>query len=1084
MIVLLNQSGNTTYGLRKYILDTEADVENLPTENILMGSEATVIDSGKKYIFSSKRKEWLLDKSSASGGTAGIGSTGEQIKVTVVDGVIQAKLLDSSIGRDKINETFETDLSNLEKNAAAAQEKLTSLEEADNQLQETDTELAEQIRTVKEQVNNIDVSSQINSAISALNLANTYAEKSKVDALIADDEGKSARTIANEELAKQLIPENANESLDTLKEIADWIQNHPNDVTAINTAIGKLQEQVGTNDPASGLIKDVKDLQKALGDTSSIQDLIDKSVTEEANRIDNIVGTPDEGKTIQQEIEELRGYLPITEDEIDFIFGISIVDGKYYVDGQLATGTYKGKYYINGELADGLVEDTLYDNGVQASYYMAPYLDQSTKDLKAEDKAFYYLTKGKKSNFTGWCDTSNPGTVQNISSRYYINGKTATGIYNELYIKNGLLTTGVYKDKFYLNGIWQPDFTGVYWMDYIPENKFGINELPSGYYVKNGIWQSNFTGLYNDYFIVNGELGTGIYNNTYYIGGINYEVMPGVGELDNPRGIYNCNYPEKFVGTLNKSPTTGIISGYYIKDNVFQPDFTGKYNNYYIENGIAFTGIYDNKYYEQGRFQQNYSNDFYNDKYYLINGIVQTDLTGTYTDKYKYKCYNIVDGIVQTGFTGIWEDKCYYNGHTKNGIYNNKLYSSGNFRNYTGLTQDYDTNLYYYVKDGIWQSDFTGLYNNNFIKDGIAFTGIYNDEYYKDGRKGTGFYNDKYYSSGKILKGPDFIYYGKNNIVQYYIKDGSIYTDYTGIKNSYYVNKGIVYSIYGVIDDKFYKNGHLESGIYEDKYYLFGIWQSDFTGRYNDNYIEKGILKTDFTDVYKNYYYKNGRIFNGIYNNDCYNRGEKINGFFANQYYIKGKGKINVPYVETSTIERVDMGGNSFERIDIMNGDDSLLVYFTDGNLKFGIDKYGNTYYCGHINYKVEEDYIHMDFDKFKDTIEFSLNNVPGPNDNTIKYFWFSSSLIQYSICSITITFKNNPNIKYHYIFGQDAKLNCNNFKNMKLLENNSIYCQPSNNNDEYVCFIGFTYVNEDDVGKSLDFSLTYELKKPSNNNS
>lgn len=49
MIVLLNQSGNTTYGLRKYILDTEADVENLPTENILMGSEATVIDSGKKY---------------------------------------------------------------------------------------------------------------------------------------------------------------------------------------------------------------------------------------------------------------------------------------------------------------------------------------------------------------------------------------------------------------------------------------------------------------------------------------------------------------------------------------------------------------------------------------------------------------------------------------------------------------------------------------------------------------------------------------------------------------------------------------------------------------------------------------------------------------------------------------------------------------------------------------------------------------------------------------------------------------------------------------------------------------------------
>lgn len=325
MIALLNQSGNTTYGLRKYILDTEADLKDLPTENILMGSTAVVIDSGKEYVFSSKRKEWLLSKySTGGGGTAGTGSTGEQIKVSVVDGAIQAELLDGSVGRNKINEAFETDLSNLEKNAAEAQEKITSLEEIDSQLQEKDTELAEQIKSVKEQVDNIDVSSQINSAILALNLADTYAAKSKVDILIAEDEGKSARTIANEELAKQLIPENANESLDTLKEIADWIQNHPNDVTAINTAIKKLQEQVGTDDPASGLIKDIKDLQEALGDTSSMQALIDESVAAEAKRINDIVGTPDEGKTIQQEIEELREQVckcePITNEEIEKLF--------------------------------------------------------------------------------------------------------------------------------------------------------------------------------------------------------------------------------------------------------------------------------------------------------------------------------------------------------------------------------------------------------------------------------------------------------------------------------------------------------------------------------------------------------------------------------------------------------------------------------------------------------------------------------------------------------------------------------------------------------------------------------------------
>ena len=63
----------------------------------------------------------------------------------------------------------------------------------------------------------------------------------KVDTLVGEDAGKSARTIANEELAKQLIPESAQESLDTLKEIADWIQAHPAEVTEINSKITALE---------------------------------------------------------------------------------------------------------------------------------------------------------------------------------------------------------------------------------------------------------------------------------------------------------------------------------------------------------------------------------------------------------------------------------------------------------------------------------------------------------------------------------------------------------------------------------------------------------------------------------------------------------------------------------------------------------------------------------------------------------------------------------------------------------------------------------------------------------------------------
>lgn len=68
----------------------------------------------------------------------------------------------------------------------------------------------------------------------------------KVTTLIGSDADKSVRTIANEELAAQLIPENAKESLDTLQEIAAWIQAHPDDATAMNQAITALQNLVGT----------------------------------------------------------------------------------------------------------------------------------------------------------------------------------------------------------------------------------------------------------------------------------------------------------------------------------------------------------------------------------------------------------------------------------------------------------------------------------------------------------------------------------------------------------------------------------------------------------------------------------------------------------------------------------------------------------------------------------------------------------------------------------------------------------------------------------------------------------------------
>lgn len=79
-------------------------------------------------------------------------------------------------------------------------------------------------------------------AVIDANIANVQG---KVTTLIGSDAAKSVRTIANEELAAQLIPASAKESLDTLQEIAAWIQSHPDDASAMNQAITDLQSLVG-----------------------------------------------------------------------------------------------------------------------------------------------------------------------------------------------------------------------------------------------------------------------------------------------------------------------------------------------------------------------------------------------------------------------------------------------------------------------------------------------------------------------------------------------------------------------------------------------------------------------------------------------------------------------------------------------------------------------------------------------------------------------------------------------------------------------------------------------------------------------
>lgn len=104
------------------------------------------------------------------------------------------------------------------------------------------------------------------------------ANKATIDQLVGADKGKSIRVIANEELAAQLIPETADETLNTLKEIADWIQKHPNDAAAMNSAIEKLKTLIGTIPTEGVTAKDIT------GYIAEVKAALENSVATEQSR--------------------------------------------------------------------------------------------------------------------------------------------------------------------------------------------------------------------------------------------------------------------------------------------------------------------------------------------------------------------------------------------------------------------------------------------------------------------------------------------------------------------------------------------------------------------------------------------------------------------------------------------------------------------------------------------------------------------------------------------------------------------------------------------------------------------------------
>ena len=86
-------------------------------------------------------------------------------------------------------------------------------------------------------------------------LQTTVSDNSgKIATLVGSDTGKSARTIASEEVAK--IVADADESYDTLKEIADWISSHSASASQMNSQINTNKGAIATIQTDVSGIKD------------------------------------------------------------------------------------------------------------------------------------------------------------------------------------------------------------------------------------------------------------------------------------------------------------------------------------------------------------------------------------------------------------------------------------------------------------------------------------------------------------------------------------------------------------------------------------------------------------------------------------------------------------------------------------------------------------------------------------------------------------------------------------------------------------------------------------------------------------
>lgn len=198
----------------------------------------------------------------------------------------------------------------------------------------------------------------VNEVVGAVDAHKEAIDKT-VETLVGEDTGKSVRTIANEELAAQLLSGDADADFQTLQELAAWLESHPEDVATINLNISNLQKLVGTLPEDATSTDVVSYIAEAVAAEKARAEKVEGDLDERLKAVEEAVG---EGGSVDTQIDNKIAELDadVTSATVETGKGVRVqvteVDGK--ITEVNVTGNFDNAYDVKGAakaLEDGQV---------------------------------------------------------------------------------------------------------------------------------------------------------------------------------------------------------------------------------------------------------------------------------------------------------------------------------------------------------------------------------------------------------------------------------------------------------------------------------------------------------------------------------------------------------------------------------------------------------------------------------------------------------------------------------------------------------------------------------------------------------